>query len=438
MDFGVGFLSNNIMIPILDFFYGIVPSYGLAIIALTLAIRFAVYPLSAGSIRNMRRMKVVQPIMQKRIKQVQERYANDPAKQQEEMAAIYKEFGNPLSGCFPVLLQMPILFALFATLRGSPFADVPYPINLQILPQDQIAQVQPEAFAAPPKNIYVADGTHFSVSALLPGGTKLGVGQTTKVELQTPDGKPFQALSEEYKANLAPRWEVSKGAERVSIAEDGTITALQPGDVTLQAVIPGLAADKGFLFIGALGHVGAFDPDGTIHWDIIAMVLTFGISLYISQAISGQGAAANPQQDTINKITPIIFSGMFLFFPLPAGVLMYMVTANIFQTVQAFILSREPLPENIQKLAAAEGIDVNAIAVAGAGAGDSSRSALPFEPGKPAAAKPAAKTNAKPTGKTPQAKPAATKPAAAPNTPNTTPKPNTRRSGGSSTKKPTK
>ena len=56
MDFGVGFLSNNVMLPILDFFYGIVSSYGLAIIFLTLVIRFALYPLNAGSIRNMRKM----------------------------------------------------------------------------------------------------------------------------------------------------------------------------------------------------------------------------------------------------------------------------------------------------------------------------------------------------------------------------------------------
>ncbi|MGB7413079.1 MAG: YidC/Oxa1 family membrane protein insertase, partial [Thermosynechococcaceae cyanobacterium] len=60
------------MLPILDFFYGIVPSYGLAIVALTLVIRFALYPVSAGQIRNMRRMKVAQPAMQKRQKEIKE------------------------------------------------------------------------------------------------------------------------------------------------------------------------------------------------------------------------------------------------------------------------------------------------------------------------------------------------------------------------------
>ena len=65
MDFGIGFISNNVMLPILDFFYGIVPNYGLAIVALTVVIRFALYPLTAGSTRSMRRTRISQPLMQK-------------------------------------------------------------------------------------------------------------------------------------------------------------------------------------------------------------------------------------------------------------------------------------------------------------------------------------------------------------------------------------
>ena len=59
---------------------------------------------------------------------------------------------------------------------------------------------------------------------------------------------------------------------------------------------------------------------------------------------------ANPQQSTANKITPVMITGMFLFFPLPAGVLLYMVVANIFQALQTFILNKESLPDNLQKI----------------------------------------------------------------------------------------
>ena len=375
MDFGIGFLSNNVMLPILDFFYGIVPSYGLAIVALTLVIRFALYPLSAGSIRNMRRMKVSQPLMKKRQEEIQKLYKDDPAKQQEEMSKLFKEFGNPLAGCFPVLLQMPILFALFATLRGSPFSDVNYTVNLQIFPQEQIERIQPQAFVTSPQNIYFSDGVHAPIAALLPGGNRLTVGEKAKIEFQTVEGKPLRELLADYpETKLIPRWKVTKGEERVQVNEDGTLEALQPGEVTVQGTVPGLAADKGFLFIDALGRVGAFDEDGTIHWDIIGMVLFFGISLYLNQVLSGQNdtSDANAQQATVNKLTPILFSGMFLFFPLPAGVLMYMVIANIFQTAQTFILSREPLPENLQKMVEVQEKETKA----------KEREALPFEPGR--------------------------------------------------------
>ncbi|WP_375509300.1 membrane protein insertase YidC [uncultured Nostoc sp.] len=372
MDFGIGFLSNNVMLPIIDFFYGIVPSYGLAIVALTLIVRFALYPLSAGSIRNMRKMRIVQPLMQKRMAEIKERYKDEPQKQQEEMVNVQKEFGNPLAGCFPLLVQMPVLLALFATLRGSPFSSANYSVNLQIFPAEQIEQIQPQAFATAPQNIYVADGEHVKVAAILPSGNKLAVGEQTKIQYQTIEGKPFQVLLAEHPENkLIPDWKVTKGEDRVKIDAQGNVEALQPGEVTIQGTIPGLAADKGFLFIDALGRVGATDPDGTIHWDIVAMIVSFGISLYVSQMLSGQNSSGgNPQQDTVNKITPVIFSGMFLFFPLPAGVLMYMVIGNIFQTAQTYLLSREPLPEELQKIVATQ--EKEAVVA--------EQKALPFEP----------------------------------------------------------
>lgn len=352
MDFGIGFLSNNIMLPILDFFYGILPSYGFAIIALTLVIRFAVFPLSAGQIRNMRKMKIVQPLMKERQDLIKQKYKNDPAKQQEEMAQLMQEFGNPLAGCAPLLLQMPILFALFATLRGSPFTDTAYNINLQIFPQEQIERIVPQAFATKAQNIYVDDGVHYKIAALLPSGNKMVVGETEEIALQTPEGKPLDALiNENSEHDLQPKLEVTKGSERLKISADGTIQALEPGDATITVTIPGIAANTGFLFIKALGRVGVTDDAGNINFDILIMVLLFGLGTYISQQITGSSQAnGNDQQQAINKFMPLLFSGMFLFFPLPAGVLMYIVVANFFQIGQSWFLMREPLPEDLQKI----------------------------------------------------------------------------------------
>lgn len=347
----IGYISDNLLIPILDFFYGLVPSYGLAIVALTIVIRLALFPLSAGSIRSARRMKIAQPVMQKRQAEIKSRYASNPQKQQEELGKLMGEFGSPLAGCLPLLVQMPILFALFATLRGSPFADVPYLVNIKVLPSDQIAAVEPKPFKTAKHSIFITEKNHFPVIAALPGGTKIGSGDSVKINLQTLSGDSYVNELQKYEngSKFSPSWKVTKGEDIVKVSSDGTVNALNPGDATVEAKIPGLAAKSGFLFIKALGNVG-FYVDGAIHWDIAILVAGFGLTLVISQVLSGRGMPVNKQQSTANKITPVMITGMFLFFPLPAGVLLYMVIANIFQGLQTFLLSRESLPDNLQKI----------------------------------------------------------------------------------------
>jgi YidC/Oxa1 family membrane protein insertase len=89
------------------------------------------------------------------------------------------------------------------------------------------------------------------------------------------------------------------------------------------------------------------------------------------------GMPANPQQATANKITPVMITAMFLFFPLPAGVLLYMVVANVFQGVQTFLLTREALPDNLQAILDKQLAQQPATATAGGGNGGGR---LPFEP----------------------------------------------------------
>ncbi len=374
----IGFISEKLLIPILDFFYGLVPSYGLAIIALTVVIRIVLFPLSAGSIRSARRMKIAQPVMQKRQAEIKSKFAGNAKKQQEELGKLMNEFGSPLAGCLPLIVQMPVLFALFATLRGSPFADVPYNINLKILPQDQIAAIEPKPFTSPRHSIFINEKTHFPVVASIPNGTKLGLQDSLKINLQTTTGNNYSEILSKYDegSKFVPTWSVTKGSENVKISEDGIVTPLKTGDATIEAKIPGLAAKSGFLFIKALGQVG-FYVDGSINWDIAILVGAFGLTLLLSQFLSGQGMPANPQQSTANKITPVMITGMFLFFPLPAGVLLYMVVANIFQALQTFLLNKETLPDNLQKILDEQLLNKNQVATTSPSINEKR---LPFEP----------------------------------------------------------
>jgi YidC/Oxa1 family membrane protein insertase len=103
----------------LTFLHEFVPNYGVAILILTFLIRVGLAPLMVGQMRSMKRMAELAP----RMKDIQERYKNDPQKQQEAMLAMYRETGvNPLSslgGCLPLLLQMPVFVGFYSALQGS-------------------------------------------------------------------------------------------------------------------------------------------------------------------------------------------------------------------------------------------------------------------------------------------------------------------------------
>jgi YidC/Oxa1 family membrane protein insertase len=103
---------------VLEFLYSYFHNYGWAIIALTVLIRMLVWPLTRRQTKSMLAMKEIQPKLQ----ELQKKYKNQPEKLNKEMMALYREHGvSPLGGCLPMLIQLPILFALFSILRTYPY-----------------------------------------------------------------------------------------------------------------------------------------------------------------------------------------------------------------------------------------------------------------------------------------------------------------------------
>ena len=91
------------------------PSYGIAIIVMTILIRVLLLPLAIKQIRSMKSMQEMQP----RLQEIQKKYKGDPQRIQMEMTKMYQEMGvNPLSGCLPMLIQMPFLISIFYALRS--------------------------------------------------------------------------------------------------------------------------------------------------------------------------------------------------------------------------------------------------------------------------------------------------------------------------------
>jgi len=109
---------------LLDFFYGFIGNFGVAILLLTVTIKLIFFPLADASYRSMSRMKKLQP----EVERIRERFAEDKVRQQQEMMALYKrEKINPVSGCLPMLVQIPVFFSLYKVLfvtiemRQAPF-----------------------------------------------------------------------------------------------------------------------------------------------------------------------------------------------------------------------------------------------------------------------------------------------------------------------------
>lgn len=112
------------LLALLNWFHGIIPNYGLAIILLTVLVRTAMFPLTIKQMRSMKRMQLLAPEMEK----IKQECGEDPQEMNRRMMEMYKERGvNPLGGCFPMLLQLPVFIALYRMLwssyelRGAPF-----------------------------------------------------------------------------------------------------------------------------------------------------------------------------------------------------------------------------------------------------------------------------------------------------------------------------
>ncbi len=113
-----------LILPAFKLLHSVIPNYGLVIIIFSILIKIILHPLTKKSYQSMSEMQYIQPL----VAEIREKYKNDPQRMNKELMRIYKEHGiNPLGGCLPTLLQMPLLFALFIVfrstiqLRGQPF-----------------------------------------------------------------------------------------------------------------------------------------------------------------------------------------------------------------------------------------------------------------------------------------------------------------------------
>ena len=108
----VSWLVYSVMISL----FGLIPNYGVVVVLFAVLIKLVTYPLMAKQLRSSKKMQEISPIMNK----IKTKYKNNPAVQQQKMAALFQEHKiNPLAGCLPLLIQMPILMSVFMVFRNT-------------------------------------------------------------------------------------------------------------------------------------------------------------------------------------------------------------------------------------------------------------------------------------------------------------------------------
>jgi YidC/Oxa1 family membrane protein insertase len=231
---------------VLAFLYDLVPNYGIAIILFTLGIRLLLLPLGIKQVRSMQAMQALQPKM----KQLQQKYKGDRARMNEELMALYREHGvNPLSGCLPLLAQLPVLFALFAVLR--------FPTGMTHIPH---SDTDPVVSHPPDSALYVAiheDRTFFLGTNLLCSATQAGkqVSQAQVTQNQVPDAPPVLDCGHGWPSRI-PYYALALAMIGTTFYQQRQMARASPGgnpqQQMLTRIMPLLFGVWGFLFPAGL------------------------------------------------------------------------------------------------------------------------------------------------------------------------------------------
>ncbi|MDJ0626296.1 MAG: membrane protein insertase YidC [Candidatus Caenarcaniphilales bacterium] len=384
MDFGL--LTYYVMLPLLEYFRNMLGSYGWSIILVTLVIKAALLPLSMKQMQMSQKMQAQMSKIKPDLEKIQEsfnlrkkKYESNPEKLQEvqkefqeQMMDLYRKQGgfNPLGGCLPTLLQLPILIALYWTFSGPPFQPSTLNIPLEATakaPTKELSKLK--ILKSNTANFIGPEGevSRIKLESNIP--EKLLVGETYDLEVKQVQGEG--SLPGQY-----AHWLLLPKGQNPSTVDphkkvdnswsDGIVELTQSSEDPLKARIKALketerfnlqfylTEDRGhqrFFFIDDLGKIGLWNQSSkSVNIDVLILVILMGISFWLSSKLmmssNPQPPSLDPSQQEIQKqmqtLMPLMFFGMMAFLPIPAGVFIYFIVSNVIQLAQTLIMQKFP------------------------------------------------------------------------------------------------
>jgi YidC/Oxa1 family membrane protein insertase len=379
--------------------YAAIPSYGIAIILLTVAVRLVLYPLTVKQTKSMQAMQRLQP----EIKRLQAKYKNDRQKLNEEMMAFYKENKvNPLSGCLPLILQLPLFIVLYRLIHD---------LTATVITGAVVIGSITTGGSVPPsvtfQNVKISGGT-ITNNKLSDSMTADVLGTDGKVVGQLQGTVTDNVLHGKTKNDPAPVVDpVTKkqigtiqGAQ-IAVGPDGAHITANPKHIPENSQLAkDLRKTPGQM--EWLGMDLAKRPSQGQGAELVGLYLLVALTVvtgyYQQRQMTARtpASAQNQQMQMMGRIFPLFFG--FIALQVPAGVVLYFVVSNLWQIGQQAIIFRQQ-----------DAADAKAKGGGGKGANGGTKVAakpVPSESSKPAPATPAKATPGNPqqSGSTPSAK----------------------------------
>jgi YidC/Oxa1 family membrane protein insertase len=327
-------IINQAMLYLLDLLHTAVGSYGLAIILITVLIRVVLWPLNSAQARSMKKMQELQP----KLKALQEKYKDQPQKMQEAMMKFYSENSfNPLAGCLPMLVQLPIFIGLYGALSSPHFlADTVHEhflflSNLSSTLQSHAGQPLDGTFNIEKDDTFSAD--KMVTLTMMSGKTQeQEVGNQQKVITVSPKpllpGSPMILTLDFKELNLSDDYR--------KLVKSADVLVMDSKSHELERVhfdnVNGVLAQE----------VPTVPGKSKVNWDVLGLIVVYGaLTLAYQQVMSGRAPKASKDDPTAQamqspamKFMPLMFVVVLFFIPIPAGALIYLVVTTALMLLQ--------------------------------------------------------------------------------------------------------
>lgn len=326
----------------------VVGGFGVGIILLTVVIRVLMWPLGVSQQRSMRIMQTLQPKM----KAIQDRYKNDPQLMQKKMMDFYKEHKfNPMAGCFPLLIQMPIFILLYTSLMSPQFISMAGDTSFLFINRLD-STLKTSAGISNDGTMGAAKYDTFMLNktakVYFNDGTEL---DSVKIE------KPNKALS--IQGDLIPGEPIDFKISLDSLdLKFSQLDKIQKAEVKVTNMQTKESEDATFerkdgILINSMPSIPV---KNSLHYDVLLLIVLFGLTMVFSQKVmmatnknQKMDSAQQAMQKSMNTFMPIMLTATFIFIPIPAGVLLYLVVSNVFQVVQTVVINKQMDKEEEEK-----------------------------------------------------------------------------------------